>query len=165
MEANWYHRSTSSKLVSASFKSFTFGAECISMWPLCSYRINLKISCWLIKKLSSKYNTSINLITYFSSRTTGYKFEFLPAESCACLIRRRIRIFVFARTKREKPGPKSGTKTLKIQKKLESLNSDFSQRVLTSVAVCTNGDQWPLTCWSIWYRSVPMATRRPRSAS
>ena len=63
--------STSSKFVSASFKSFTFGAECISMWTLCSYRINLNISCWLIKKLSSKYNTSINLMTYFSSRTTG----------------------------------------------------------------------------------------------
>ena len=33
--------STSSKFVSASFRSFTFGAECISMWLLCSYCINL----------------------------------------------------------------------------------------------------------------------------
>ena len=72
--------------------------------------------------MSSKYNTSINLMIYFSSPTTG-KFEFLPAEGCACLIRRRIRVFVFAGTKREKPGPKSGTKTVKIQKK--ALESEF----------------------------------------
>ena len=37
--------STRSKFVSASFKSFTFPAEGISMWPLISYRINLNISC------------------------------------------------------------------------------------------------------------------------
>ena len=48
------------------------------MWPLCSYCINLNISCWLIKKLSSKYNTSINLMTYFSSRITGQVRVFYP---------------------------------------------------------------------------------------
>ena len=123
LEANWYHwifkriYKFEFKFVSASFKSYTFGAECISMWPLCSYRFNLNISCWLIKKLSSKYNTSINLMTYFSSRTTG-KFEFLPAEGCACLISRRIWVFVFAGTKWEKPEPKSRTKIFKIQKKV-----------------------------------------------
>ena len=57
----------------------SFGAECISMWPLRSYRINLNISRWLIKKLSSKYNTSINLMTYFPLVPQG-KFEFLPAK-------------------------------------------------------------------------------------
>ena len=36
---------TSSKFVSASFKFSTFGAECIFMCPLCSYRFNLNISC------------------------------------------------------------------------------------------------------------------------
>ena len=49
----------------------------------------------------------------------------------------RIRVFIFAGTKREKPGPKSRTKTLKIQ---EKQNSDFSQRLPTSVAICINGD-------------------------
>ena len=27
--------------------------------------------------------------------------------------------------------------------------------------MCIIGDQWPPTRWSIWYRSVPMATRPP----
>ena len=105
--------STSSRFVSASFKSFTFGAECISIRLLCSYRINVNISCWLIKKLSSKYNTSINWWPIFPVLPQGL-FEFLPVEGCTCLISCCISIFVFAGTKREKQGPK----LLKIQKKL-----------------------------------------------
>ena len=58
-----------------------------------------------------------------------------------CNIRLRIMVFVFAGTKREKPEPKAGTKILKIQKKLKNRNSDFSQRLPTSVAICINGDQ------------------------
>ena len=56
-------------------------------------------------------------MTYFLLVPQG-KFEFLPAEGCACLIRRRIRVFVFAGTKRKKPEPKPGTESLKNQKKL-----------------------------------------------
>ena len=104
--------STSSKFVSASFKSFIFGAECISMWPLCSYCINLNVKCWCIKKLSSKYNTLIWWPIF--PFVPQDKFEFLSAEGCACLILRRIRVFIFAGTKREKPEPKSGTKTVEV---------------------------------------------------
>ena len=150
--------STSSKFVSASFKSFTFGAECISMWPLCSYRINLNISCWLIKTLSSKYNTSINLMTYFSSRSTG---------RVRISTRRRLRLF--------DTSPYYGIcicrdQTWKAETKIRNRNFEFSEKALESEfelfptttnigAICINGDQWPPTRWSIWNRSVPMATR------
>ena len=49
-------------------------------------------------------------MTDFSSRTTGLSSSFYR-EGCACLIRRRIRVFVFAGTKWEKPVPEFGTKT------------------------------------------------------
>ena len=69
MEANWHHlifkRICKFQIRFSIFQVFYFWCRSISMWLLCSYRINLNISCWLIKKLSSKYNTSINLMTYF----------------------------------------------------------------------------------------------------
>ena len=68
--------------------------------------------------MSSKYNTSINLMTYFPLVPQG-KFEILPAEGCACLISRRIKVFVFAGTKfTAKAETETRDKTLKIQKKL-----------------------------------------------
>ena len=121
--------SISSKFVSASFKSFTFGAECMSMWPHCSYRINLNISCWVIKKMSSKYNTLINLMTYF---------EFLPAEGCTCLTRRRIRVSVFAGTKREKPGPKLWRFRKSFKVGIWTFPNDYQHRWLF-VTLVTNG--------------------------
>ena len=138
--------STSSKFVSSSFKSFTSGAECTSMWLLCSYRINSNISCWLIKTLSSKYNTSINLVSSsFYPRKVALVWYVAVLGYCIC------------RTKRKKSGTKIRDQNFEDSEK--ALDSDFSQRLPTSVAICINGDRWPPTRWSIWYRSVPMATR------
>ena len=69
----------------------------------------------------------------------------MTAEGCACLIRRRIRVFVFARAKRGNAGTKIRDQNFEDSEK--ALESEFGLFPTTANigGYLYHGDQWPPT--------------------